>query len=580
MPITEKDIESFTPQGSDSIDIEVIRNELEAMVDEMKITIRRTGRSPLVKVGDFAVTLCDSQGRAIGLGQTGLSHPALYALSRRVFEVGGPFAEGDVFITNDPYAGGSHIPDLAVICPIRHEGDLVGFATAYSHHTDMGGRVPGSQSGACRESYEEGLHIPIVRIYAGGKRQEDLLNLVLANVRGREEFIGDVEAKIGGCRRVGEQLGRLIERHGRAAFDRCCQYLNDRSEAHLRAAIAKVPAGIYSSEVALHDDGFGPLERDESGEQPSIRLTLEVSPEGLVVDFAGTAAQMPGGVNMPFENTRGMVLSALKDVLAPEVELNEGFDRLVEIRAPEGTIVKPIFPAATAGRAPTLFLLEEAIFRALAKALPDKVPVPREWYDVVHYSGQRDDGSDFAIMDLFSGGWGARPDKDGPDGISATPSTSLPVELLEREYPLLIESFGLVPDSGGAGRYRGSQAVERRYRFMNAGRVMTRTNRTIPTDGLYGGGAGQPSGNRFHHGGKADQLVQRAFHHLDVQPGDVLVHRIGGCGGYGDPAQRDPEAVKRDVREGRVSAACATENYRSDWNDGADNPVHASAAEE
>ena len=540
-----------------AIDIEVVRNELEAIVDEMKITTRKTGRSPLVKVGDFAATLCDAEGHGIGIGHTVLTHAALYAIARKARLVGGDtLAEGDVFVTNDPYGGGSHMPDLAVVQPLIWRGDLVGFATIYSHHTDMGGRVPGSQSGACRESFEEGLRVPMIRLYERGVRQDDVFALMLANVRGGEEFVGDIEAKITGCRRAAVQLAKLLDRHGREAFEECRRYLNSRSETHLRAAIGAIPDGRYEADVPLDDDGFG-LWNDPQG----LHIAVDVAGEHMTLDFAGTAPQAAGAVNMPIENTRGMILSALKDVLAPEVQINEGFCRPVTILVPEGSVLNPIFPAATGGRAPTLFMLEDLLFRVLAKALPGKVPVPREWWDVVHYSGRRPDGRGFAIMDLFAGGWGARPDKDGPDGVSSSPSTSLPVELLEREYPMMIEEFTLVTGTGGPGRYRGSQAVQRTYRFLAPGRAMVRTNRRFPTQGLDGGSAGVASTNYFSHGGETSELPQRAFHHLDVAQGDRLVHRIGGCGGYGPPPQRDRDAVARDLAEQRITPDQAREVY-------------------
>jgi N-methylhydantoinase B len=511
----------------------------------------------MVKVGDFSVTICDARGRGIGVGQQNMMNPLFYNQMKRVLDTYcGTFEPGDVFMVNDPYSGGSHVPDVLVISPLFWRDRLVAFTVIYSHHTDMGGRFAGSQSGQSTSAYEDGIRIPLVRLARAGFRNDDLVQVIMTNVRASEDFIGDVEAKIAGGWKAGENLTALLDKYGAELFDACCDHLNQQSERAMRAAIASVVSGDYPAQILLADDGLGLIE----GGLP-IRVTLRFEADHLTVDFTGTGLQVRGGVNMPFENVRGVTISTLRELLVPGVPLNDGLMAPIDIVSPPGTLTNPDFPGATSGRATVFFLVDEVIHRALSRAVPDRVPVPREAWDVMHFSRRTQDGTQLTLMDLFSGGWGGRPAGDGIDGVAQTSTVTLPVELLEHEFPIIIEGFGLVTDTAGAGKYRGSMGVFRSFRFRDTGEVMIRTNRLRPSMGLFGGQAGAPAVNEYTSGGDTRLFDPAGFTHFTCRPGDVLYHRVAGSGGFGNPFEREVAAVLDDVCQQRVSIAAAESVY-------------------
>lgn len=268
---------------------------------------------------------------------------------------------------------------------------------------------------------------------------------------------------------------------------------------------------------------------------------------------------------MPLSMTKAMVYGALKLMVSPDILLNSGFIRPLSVTVPLGSLLNPCYPAAVGGRASLAFRVSDMVFRALAKALPERVPVVGEGGDVLHFVGSGTDGRPFAVMDGFFGGWGGRPTKDGIDGV--TPMTfgsygTTPAEMLEREYPLVVDGFGYVPDSGGAGKHRGSLSVYRQWRFLRPGTIMVRTNRpSRPCQGLAGGQPGALSLNILNPGTEDVALPQQTHLHLEVKPGDRVFHAISGSGGHGDPWQREPEQVLRDVHDEKVTVEAAREQY-------------------
>src|SRR5579863_808360 len=535
----------------DPILVEVIKNELASVNEEMAIAVYRTGRSAMVKLGDFATAVCDAQGRVIGEGAAPLQVGIFMVVLESVLaKFRGSFRPGDIILVNDPYAGMGHLPDVAVVAPAFWNDQVVGFTLAYSHHTDIGGRFPGGFSSQCTESFEEGIRIPMLKLDDGGLRNHALLNMIEANVRSPEEWVGDVEAKIAGCRRGEQEMRAIVEKYGLETFNSSCDHFVDYAEQATRAAIRAITPGEYVQEDSFEDDGLG----GENVAMP-LRVALRVDGDNLVVDFTGTAPQARAAINMPLGMTRGTVYGALKSIVSPDVLTNVGFTRPIRIIAPEGTLINPNYPAAVGGRAPLFFRVFDMLFRAIAKALPNKVGVSGEGGDVMHFSGIKADGAPFSFMDLYFGGWGGRPDKDGIDGVapmSFGSYGSVPAEVLEREFPIVVDGFGYTPDTEGAGRYRGSLGVYKQWRFLAPGRVMVRTNRlTKPSEGLGGGESGQLSVNVLKSAGKESELPRQSHIHLEVKAGDAIYHRVSGSGGFGDPAGRDPQAVARDVAEGK-----------------------------
>jgi N-methylhydantoinase B len=546
----------------DPILVQVIKNELASVNEEMAIAVHRTGRSAMVKVGDFATAVCDARGRVVGEGaapfQIGIFMVVLETVLRKF---SGSFSPGDVILVNDPYAGMGHMPDVGIVAPAFWRDQLIGFTLAYSHHTDIGGRFPGGFSSQCTEAFEEGLRIPPVKLGRAGERNTALLQMIEANVRAPEEWLGDVEAKIAGCRRGEQELRAVVEKYGLDVFNSSCDYFVDYAESATRAAIRAIAPGEYVYEDTFEDDGLG----GEDVAMP-LRVALRVEGDSLTVDFTGTAAQARSAINMPFGMTRGTVYGAVKSIVSSDVLTNVGFTRPIMIIAPDGTLVNPRHPAAVGGRAPLFFRIFDMMFRVLAQALPDKVGISGEGGDVLHFSGTKPDGNHFSFMDLFFGGWGGRPGKDGIDGVapmSFGSYGSVPAEVLEREYPVVVDGFGYVSDTEGAGKHRGSVGIYKQWRFLQPGKVMVRTNRLVrPSDGLAGGYSGELSTNILISRGAEKVLPRQSHIHLEVNAGDRIYHRISGSGGFGEPAERDPGLVLADVQEGKVSIEQAHNRYR------------------
>ena len=546
----------------DPILVEVIKNELAAITEEMAIAVWKTGRSAMVKTGDFATAMCDGQGRLIGQGYAAPFQLAFFIemMPYVLNKYGGTFKPGDVLVVNDPYAGITHMPDVAIIAPAFWQGQLVAFTLSYSHHTDIGGRFPGGFSSQCTETFEEGLRLPIVKLYDGGTRNDALLETVLANVRVSEEWLGDVEAKVAGCWRGEQEIKALLDKYGLQTYQSSCDYLIDYAERATRAAIRAIPPGEYVYDDTFEDDGFG-----TDGAALPLKLALRVEGDTLTADFTGTAPQARGAINLPLSMTKATVYGSVKSIVSPDVLTNVGFVRPINVIAPPGTLVNPRFPAAVGGRAPLFFRVFDMLFRALAKALPERVPIPGEGGDVLHFTGQKEDGTHFAVMDIYFGGWGGRPMKDGIDGVAPMSFGSygtIPAELLEREYPLVVDGFGYVPDTAGAGKHRGSLSIYKQWRFLQPGKVMVRTNRLLRvSDGLAGGAPGALSTNILNPGAENLQLPRKAHLHMEVKPGDRIYHVVSGSGGHGDPWEREPEKVLADVKDEKLTLAGAREQY-------------------
>jgi len=542
----------------DPIATEVIKHELAAISEEMAIAVSRTARSVMVKSGDFAASVSDDEGRLIGQGYAApiqLAHfDAVVASLRGRF--GTSFQPGDVFVTNDPYAGVGHLPDVFVIIPVFLDDRLIGFTHAYSHHTDIGGRFPGGMSSWARSSFEEGIRIPPVRLYTAGVRNDALVETIVANVRDVVTWIGDLEAKVAGCRRGGEQLIRLVESRGFEAYRSCCDYLCMRSAETMRATIDALPDGIYRAADDFEDDGLGTPDA-----RLRIALVLEIEGDAIRADFSGSAGQVDSAINLPFTMTKSAVYTALKVLVEPDTLMNAGFISAVDVVAPRGSIVNPVHPAPVSGRAPLAFFVLDLVLRALAQAAPQRVPVPGEGGDLMHYAsenGQR------VALDTFFGGWGARTNCDGIDGVAPLAfgayGTSS-VEILERETGVIVDTFEFVADTEGAGEHRGSLAVRRSWRFPDRGDAMVRRGRLKPSEGLGGGQAGANAGTQVCIGGEESALPRQTHVHVAVSRGDRITHQVAGTGGFGDPRHRSPNLVLGDVLDGKVTVARAKSVY-------------------
>jgi N-methylhydantoinase B len=544
---------SGTNSDVDPITIEVLESEMNSITEEMALVIMRTARSPLLKAGDFATAVADRQGRVVGAMTTyavWLYHLLLKAVLEK-FD--GTLAPGDVILSNDPWSATSHLPDVAAIAPVFNDGALAAFVCTYSHHSDIGGRFGGGVSSMPASIFEEGIRIPLVKARDAGALDEALLEVVLANVRNPEEWRADLQAKIAGCDAGARAIAEVVRRHGLATFDRSCDVLLDRGEGQVRDLFRTIPEGTYAESASLVDEALSvPAE---------VRLSMTVRDGHITVDFTGSSPQVPNALNAPVERM-GAALSSIMRAAGWPSPTNLGCYRAVTVVAPPGSIVNPSFPAAVGARATTRHVVHTLIARAIAKAMIDRAEVPSSGNAVLQFAGGGATGTAFVVVDLMSSGSGARSDSDGVDGISDGFGSVVSAEILERQYPIVVEGFGFVPDTEGAGEYRGSVSVFRKWRFGANGSVILRRHEYRDSPGLDGGASGK-AGKAVMNPGRPDEfLFPEASHvHAQVRSGDTIYLECTASGGYGNPYDRDPERVLQDIRDEKVTAAAAAVRY-------------------
>jgi len=549
----------------DPITFAVVKSALDSIVDDMAYTVIRTARSEIVKdVMDYSAALCDARGRMIAQARTIAQHLGAIpdAMASVLRHFAGDIHPGDVIVMNDPYEGGMHIPDLFMFLPIfvpRDGGEpqREGFAVVIAHQTDMGGRVAGSNASDSTEIYQEGLRIPPVKLYERGEAVRTLLRIIEKNVRVPERVLGDIGAQYAACR-VGErEFVKLLLRHGAATTRAYLDALIDYAERITRADIRTWPKRRVTFTDHLDDDGL-------SDAPIPITVTITVHEDSLTCDFTGSSPQVRAALNSTLSFTKSCAYLSVRSVLRGDIPNNEGVFRCIEVIAPEASVLNPVLPAACAARALTGYRVLDTMLGALAQIVPDRVPAAGEGGNtVVSLGGYRDDRRPFVIVDMICGAWGGRPNKDGIDAIT-NPSQNMsntPVEVLEAQHPIRIDEYGFVPDSCGAGRYRGGLGLRRRYTLLaREAHLQLRSDRMkfLPY-GLRGGKPGAPTRNLVEVDGETRAMPGKFAHPLHA--GDVLVHEQAGGGGYGDPFTRDPEQVAADVRNEKITAAYARREH-------------------
>jgi N-methylhydantoinase B len=466
---------------------------------------------------------------------------------------------GDIFALNDPYDGGTHLPDIICIKPLYLAGTMVGYSTALAHHTDIGGRVAGGNASDSTEIYQEGLRLPPIRLYEGGQPCDTVHRIIERNVRVPKMVLGDIRSQVAACIIGERQLLALIDKYGLATFEACCVELLDYTERFTRAKIAELPDGVYRFTDYIDNDGIdpGPI---------TFKVEITVRGDGMVIDFTGSSPQVRGAINSVHSFTASAAWACVRSILDPDIPNNAGYFRPIEVITPERSIVNPDPPAPVAARGLSGFRIADAVNGALAQIVPDLVPASgANAPDAgVSLGGYHPNGTPFVYLEFLVGSWGGGPYRDGMDactGIIVNYSNT-PAELLESEQPLLVERYGFVPDSGGAGEYRGGLALERHLRFL-ADRSIAQIRsdrRDITPYGLEGGSSGAGSAvNIARAGGGVEEKPSKFL--TELKRDDVLRIRLASGGGYGDPLTRVPERVLNDLREEKITVAHAAAAY-------------------
>lgn len=550
---------------ADPVEMEVLSNQLLAIAEDMgSILIRSSFSSNIKERRDCSTALFDARGRLIAQADhipihLGAMIGAVETILAR-YDLA-DMAPGDAFVCNDPYlAGGSHLPDISVITPVHHEGEVRYFCGNIAHHADVGGRTPGSTSGTSLSIFEEGIRLPVIRIARAGVPDEDLIDLIVANCRDPEERALDLRTQIGTNERGAAMLLDLTRRAGPATLSRAIDDLLAYTRQRLENRIAALPDGAYTFRRDLDDDGFG-------GDTVPIVCTARIEGSVLTLDFAGTGPEARGAVNLPDSALKASCYYAVKAVLDPALLPNQGMIDPVRIVAEPGTIASPRPPAAVAARAVTSNRLCGAVFGALYQALPpaEGMASCNDSTSATTVSGWHPKRrTTYVYPESMGGGAGAFADRDGQDAVHVhtVNSTNLPIEAMELEYPLLIDEYALVPDSAGAGTYRGGLGMARQIRFLEDGTIFSARSdaHVVPAPGRAGGKSSGLTRIVRNPGSDGEVLHSKASG-LVMRAGEtVRVETLGG-GGYGPPAGRSPRLLARDLIEGKVSRAAAERDY-------------------
>lgn len=535
----------------DAVSIGILWDRLISISNEIEQTLVRTSFSTIVRENyDLACVLFDGKARCIGQGT--YSQPSFIGTSqltiRHMLQKFPPetLQPGDVLLTNDIWQGTGHMFDVNLLRPAFHKGRVVGYAISVSHLPDIGGRGFSSYN---TNMYEEGLRIPICKLVRAGQLNQELIELIRANVRVDEQVIGDIMANVAatevGCKRLVE----FLEEYDIPDLDALTDRILDQSERAMRQRIAEAPDGTFRNEMLVE------------GPEGPVKLVCAVTIAGdrLSVDYAGTDPVVPAAINVPLCYTRALTAYSVKTILLPHVPNNDGSVSPVEVTAPPGCCVHALPPAATAGRHLIGHFLAPLVFGALAEALPELVPAAPAFTNILNLSGVHRSGQQFQTLYFSAGGLGGM---QGLDGLSCTPSPSnmkvLSTEVLESLTSLTVTERRFIPDSGGPGEFRGGLGAF--YRLRNdtgsdAAVIGLGRRYMFPALGLRGGLPGAP--RSYHLNGES--VNPRARHIL--KPGDVIEVRDAGGGGYGEPKRRDPAKVREDVRQGYVSEAVARSVY-------------------
>jgi N-methylhydantoinase B len=546
----------------DPITLEVLRNRLEAIAQEMQDALVRSAYSNIIKEGhDCSAALFDSAGEVIAQATALPAQLGVLptAVKRMVALFEGKLSDGDVMIINDPYDGGTHLPDICLIAPVVKNGAVVGYAACIAHHQDVGGKTPGSLPTDATEIFQEGLRIPPIKLFDRGVRNETAFAFIARNVRLPKITAGDLGAQLASLHIGKVRLAALLDEHGANVFRAYIAELLDRAERVTRQFISAIPPGSYAFEDYLDDDGI------DRAALVRIRATVSVSGSDLDIDFAGSSPQLNGPLNADRAALMSAVYFAMKSVTDPMGPTNGGSFRPIRLHLPEASVVNPKAPAPVNARTHTMKRIVDTLLGAMVQAMPGRVPAaPCGNVRVAIFSGFDDGGEPYMCSDFSTGGTGGQPTRDGVDSLETdiANTMNMPAESLELNYPIRVTCYRLWSDSAGAGCQRGGLGVEREIEILRGRVTMTLRedrHRTQPW-GLYGG---QPAPSAIAEirraGGSYEKIPSKGVYQLSA--GDRVRCRVSGGAGYGDPLKRDPAKVREDLIDQKISISTARDVY-------------------
>ncbi len=565
--LARQEVGKAAVEHTDVVTRQIVANALASAADEMATTIFRTAHSTVVRDAmDFSAALLGPDAQTVAQAVTipfhlGAVPTAVAALLARFRDRMRP---GDVFIMNDPFDGGMHLPDVFVIKPVYYEDTLIGYGVATAHHGDIGGRLLGSSATDNTEVFQDGLRIPWMHLYKEGRPVEEVHALIRANVRVPHMLFGDLGAQVAACS-VGERaLQAMVERYGIERLAELMDGLIDYTEALMRREISSWPDGTASFTDYMDSDGI-------ESRDVAISVKVTIDRDEVEVDLSDSDPMVAGSLNA----TRSFIIATayhcVMSASASEFPNTAGAFRPVRIVTKPGTVTHAVYPGANSMRGVTGFRAFDAINGALAQLVPDRVPAAGEGGNtVVILGGHHEDGEPFVYFELLVGTWGATPGNDGNDGLSNPIATAanVPIEVAEAEFPIIIERYGLVPDSGGAGLHRGGLGLQKSWRPLVPTSLLIRSDRQRhPPFGLMGGAPGGFSSNTVYRLSGDEQVFPPMFSD-GLAAGERYHHVQAGGGGWGDPMERDPERVADDVRNGKVDRRAALRYYGVVLDDG------------
>lgn len=557
--------------ATDAATFEIIKNSLLKAAEEMKIVLAKAAFSPILKIaGDYSCGIFDRTGQMVAQGPDLPVHLGSMpeAVKAIVQTFGTDMVDGDVFVHNDPYFGGTHLPDVNVVTPAYYNGVLMGFACLRAHWPDIGSDTPGSY-GTVTSIFGEGLRLPPVRLYRAGEPVADVHNIIMANVRTPDERMGDLGAQVAANRRACSRLQTLASKYGVDTIIATMDEILDYSERLMRLRLKELPDGTAVFEDIC--DGDGILENGETTDATfKIRMTVNKKGDQIKVDFAGSSPKVAGPINSPLAVTASGVYCALKMIVDPNslIPPNSGAWRPIEVTAPKGSVVNAEYPSPVVyANTEMAHRVCDMMFGAAAQFLPDNVMACSQGTSgVVTFGGiDKRSGSPYVSYEVVKGGTGARPGKDGINALCAGIANTMntPVETVELSFPLRVDYYELVPDSGGAGRYRGGLGVRRSWTVLDTPCHATVCfERTV--SGPFGvcGGSSAPTAKVALRDPNGKETLLNSKQSVMAQPGWAIVVQAPGGGGYGSLVQRDRDQLESDVHEGYVSTTASRQIYR------------------